>query len=87
MIQIPDLINGAYELAGGFFIWLNVMALYKAKMIRGVNPWTTAFFTSWGYWNLYYYPHLHQWLSFAGGLAIVTANTCWIALAWRYRYA
>src|SRR6185436_15953847 len=24
-----------------------------------------------GFWNLFYYPHLDQWLSFAGGVLIV----------------
>jgi hypothetical protein len=40
-------------------------------------------------WNLYYYPHLDQWWSFAGGLVIVAANVLWIGLMvyylWRER--
>ena len=87
MIQLPDLINGLYELGGGFAIWMNVKAIYKAKMVRGVNFWSTLFFTSWGYWNLAYYPSLHQWCSFVGGLGIVVGNTAWIYLAWKYRNA
>jgi hypothetical protein len=37
-----------------------------------------------GFWNLFYYPHLDQWLSFAGGVLIVLANTVWIAMAVHY---
>ena len=49
-------------------------------MVRGVSWMATTFFTSWGYWNLYYYPHLDQWWSFAGGVLIVVANTLWIGM-------
>jgi hypothetical protein len=37
-----------------------------------------AFFSSWGYWNLFFYPALDQWLSFVGGLLLVVANTFWL---------
>jgi hypothetical protein len=39
----------------------------------------TAFFAAWGLWNLYYYPHLGQWASWAGGVAVVTTNTAYVA--------
>lgn len=63
---------------------LNVVALYRAKQVRGVNVWATVFFTAWGVWNLYYYPSLGQWWSFAGGVAIVVVNAVWVAMAWTY---
>ncbi|KKL71436.1 hypothetical protein LCGC14_2094960, partial [marine sediment metagenome] len=43
-----------------------------------------VFFTAWGYWNMFYYPHLGQWFSFFGGFAIVFVNTVWIVLAITY---
>jgi hypothetical protein len=85
-MSIADLINGAFELFGGVAIWLNVKQILKDKEIKGVNWLTTAFFTSWGYWNLYYYPSLDQWASFWGGTLIVTGNTAWVWLAYKYKY-
>lgn len=78
-MTIPDLINGLFESAGGFFILLSVIRLHREKKVRGVSWLTTAFFASWGYWNLFFYPHLDQWLSFAGGAFLVAVNTAWLA--------
>lgn len=85
MIQIPDLVNGLFELLGGFALWQNVKRIEKDQSIRGVNWQVTLFFTSWGFWNLFYYPSLHQWLSFFGGINIVTANGVWLFYAIKYR--
>lgn len=86
MIQLGDLINGTFEMIGGFFLWSNVYRLYKDKTLRGINIEPVAFFSAWGYWNLYYYPSLDQWFSFIGGLNIVAANTVWVAQAVYYTY-
>lgn len=80
----PDLINGLYESVGGLLLAKNCYHLYKDKKVRGVSVFTTGFFASWGYWNLYYYPHLNQWLSFVGGLLIVFFNTLWVLMALYY---
>lgn len=74
----PDLINGIFEFGGSLLIWRSIWLLYHQKIVRGVSAWPTSFFALWGYWNLYYYPHLDQWLSFSGGISIVTANTIWV---------
>lgn len=81
----PDYVNGAFELLGSITLWLNVVVLYRAKAIRGVHWGATAFFTCWGVWNLFYYPALGQWWSFAGGLSVMAANGTWLGLALRYR--
>lgn len=81
----PDLVNGLFEVGGSVFLWLNCWRLWKDKMVRGYSMLTTMFFSSWGYWNLYYYPHLDQWWSFAGGVSIVTANTVWLGMMYYYR--
>lgn len=75
----PDLINGSFELLGSVLIWTNVAALHRDKQFKGVCIAPTAFFFAWGLWNLFYYPHLAQWLSFAGGCSIVVANGVWVA--------
>ena len=84
-IQAPDLVNGLFEFFGGALNWLNVRQLLRDKKLRGVSKIPTATITAWGFWNLYYYPVLGQWLSFVGGLVIVSANFIWVVLAWKYR--
>lgn len=79
-----DALNGAFELLGGFFILLSVFKLLRDKQVRGISWLTTAFFMAWGYWNLYYYPSLGQWLSFSGGVFIVATNTLWVILLIHY---
>lgn len=78
-MSIPDLINGTFESIGAFFILLSVMKLHKEKKVRGVSWLHTTFFAGWGYWNLFYYPHLDQWLSFWGGMGITITNSIWLA--------
>jgi hypothetical protein len=85
----PDFFNGAFELTGAFMLARNVLQIHRDKLVRGVHWMPTLFFASWGFWNLYYYPSLAQWWSFAGGIAIVTVNVAWFVLMvyylWRER--
>ena len=87
--MLPDLINSLFELIGAGFICLSIIKLHKDKQVKGVSWIHIAFFTSWGYWNMYYYPHLNQWLSFYGGLTIIMANSFWtcqiLFYSWRNR--
>ncbi len=81
----PDLINGLFEGLGAVALWGNVIAIRRDRRVNGVDWRATLFFTAWGLWNLYYYPHLGQWLSFVGGLAIVCVNITWLAHVLAYR--
>jgi hypothetical protein len=80
----PDAINGTYESLGSFFVLLNIFKILRDRQVRGVSILAAVFFASWGLWNLYYYPHLGQWCSFAGGVALVLANSAWIVLMLHY---
>lgn len=80
-----DFTNGVFEAGTGLTALHSCWKLYQHKRVQGVSHWLMAWVSLWGYWNLYYYPSLDQWLSFCGGLLIVTANTVWLSLAWRYR--
>ncbi len=73
-----DILNGCYNFLGAPFVILSIIKLYRDKKVRGVSLMHVAFFSSWGYWNLYYYPHLNQWASFIGGLFLVLTNTFWL---------
>lgn len=79
-----DLINGLFEFGGAGINLLNVRAILRDKKLQGVHWAPYGFFTSWGLWNLWYYPSLDQWFSFVGGAAIVLVNGTWLVLALYY---
>lgn len=79
-----DLVNGLFEAVGGVLLWVNAARLYKDKVVKGVWWPAYAFYFGWGLWNLYYYPSLTQWFSFAAGLNVVLANGTWVVLAIYY---
>lgn len=83
-MTLPDLINAAFESVGGLFVLNHCRVLYRDKAIAGVSKLSTAVFFAWGVWNLYYYPGLDQWLSFFGGLVIVTGNCLWLGMMLYY---
>lgn len=87
--SVFDLVNGVYESCGGFFVALSVAKLHKEKLVRGVSWYGIAFFSSWGIWNLFFYPHLGQWMSFGGGVALCAVNCVWLGQVifynWRER--
>jgi len=80
-----DLINGLFEAFAGAMILLHCRRLYIDKKVRGASTVATTFFTLWGFWNLFYYPHLGQSWSFYGGVIVVAANAIWLGLMLRYR--
>lgn len=79
-----DSVNGLWEVLGGLFILLSVLKLLRDKQVRGVSWIHVLFFTVWGHWNLYYYPHLGQWVSFCGGMGVMLTNTVWLLLLLYY---
>jgi len=80
----PDITNALFELAGGYFTWINAWVLFKDKEIKGIYLPAWFFFTAWGVWNLFYYPALGQWYSFYAGIALVSGNVMWVSLAFKY---
>ena len=76
----PDFINGSFELLGSFFIALSIKKLARDKMVRGFHWGQLTFFTTWGMWNLYYYPHLSQWASLVGGVAVTITNVIYLVM-------
>jgi len=77
-MTLPDTINGCFEALGAGTLSANVWMLWLHKEIRGIHYGPTVYFTLWGFWNLFYYPSLHQWMSFMGGVAIATVNVVWL---------
>ena len=85
MTNHADLINGALEAVGAFFVMMDVMRLRRDKVVHGVYWPGRAFFMLWGVWNLYFYPYYEAYASFVGGVMLVLANLIWVALAIKYR--
>jgi hypothetical protein len=77
---MEDYINGIFETAGSLFILMSIAKLRREKMVKGVDWKHIAFFTIWGFWNMYYYPSLNQLMSFYGGIAIVVTNAVWVCM-------
>ena len=80
-----DFINGLIEAVAGLFVLNHCRVLYAHKETRGVSIVSSVFFTLWGFWNLYYYPHLNQPISFYGGLFVVAANVIYVGMMVIYR--
>lgn len=76
----PDFINGLFEFFGGVLLWLNVRRLWRDRSVKGVSWVPVVFWAAWGAWNLFFYPAVGCWWSFAGGLFVVTANAAWLVL-------
>jgi hypothetical protein len=83
---VPDIINGLFEFLGGWFVFLHIQTLYKDKAVKGISWPAISFFVVWGYWNLYYYSYLGQFISFIGGFVLAVANTIWLTMIIYYKY-
>jgi uncharacterized membrane protein YfcA len=81
-----DLINGIIEFISSLFVILNIIKLYKDKEVKGVSIICTIFFTSWGIWNIYFYPANKLYLSFIGGLFIALFNSIWVGQMFYYNH-
>jgi hypothetical protein len=84
-MSVNDIINGSFEILGGLLNIFNIRQLLIDKQIKGISWPVVGFFTSWGLWNLFYYPSLHQYVSFIGGVTLVITNLIWLVLALRYK--
>ena len=73
-----------FEFAGSLMTWANAYRVYKDKGYAGVWLPAVCLFALWGFWNLYYYPHLGQWASFTAGISIMGGNIVWVALMRHY---
>jgi hypothetical protein len=80
-----DKINGGFEFVGGFFIILHILQVWYDQSVAGVNIYAVAFFTLWGYWNLYYYKSIKQQWSLVASYFITAMNTVWVMLLLYYR--
>lgn len=80
-----DLFNAFFELFGGAFVMLNVIDIWKKRIVAGQTLTAMGFFTSWGIWNMFYYPLLGQWWSAAGALGVCAVNALMIYSILKFR--
>lgn len=79
----PDIINGLFEASGTLSVINHTRVLWRSRQAHGVSMLSILVFTSWGSWNLYYYPHLGQTMSFLAGVSIMLAEIVWMgSVAW-----
>jgi uncharacterized membrane protein YfhO len=81
----PDMINGTFELVGAFLVGNHCRVIMKEKEVRGVSVFSTAIFTVWGLWNIYFYSNLDQWCSFYGSLLLMAVNSTYVLMLLHYR--
>lgn len=77
----PDHINAGFEAAAAIILWLNVRRLWRDRELKGVSVVPTLLYFVWCLWNLYYYAHLGQTLSWYAGFGVGLANITWVGLA------
>ena len=79
--MIQDRINATMEVLGIIFALYNCHILIgDGGKVMGISIASTAFFTLWGAWNLYYYRFLDQGASSIAAGGLVVANGAWIVL-------
>jgi hypothetical protein len=79
-MQIIDIINGTFETLGGLAVGLSIRQLLRDRRVAGYHWGSLVYFTSWGYWNIYYYPALDQWVSAVGATMTALANTVYLGM-------
>lgn len=87
MTTWPDLINGTFEALAGLMVLNHCRVLLKDRAVAGVSIASTIFFTLWGIWNIWYYPHLGQFWSMVGGIFVVLTNLVYVALLIKFSRA
>lgn len=63
---------------------MNVRQLYRDKAIAGVRIPVTLWFTTWGFWNIWYYDFVGSRLSHVAAMLAFAMNFTWAAMAIYY---
>ena len=83
---VLDLINClGFELASCVLVTLNILSLYKDKVVRGISLMSAGFYACWAWWNVFYYFSLCQTFSYWAGILVAVLTTWWIVLAVYYK--
>lgn len=84
--SVQDITNAGFELTGAALNLLNIRALLRDKVVRGVSIAPTVIFTLWGLWNVFFYSYLAQPVSLYAGMFMALVNAAWVGLALYYSF-
>lgn len=85
-MQPADLFNGSLEIVCAMMLLMDVSAILKHQNVQGVSLTSRTFFWGWGCWNVYWYAHLDQWLSWFGAIMVMIPQTVWMGFLVYYRF-
>ncbi len=80
-----DIVNALYEAGASIAVLNHCRVLSAQKKVHGMSIASVVFFTSWGFWNMYYYHSLGQTFSWAAGFLVCAANCYYVYLLLKYR--
>lgn len=80
-----DLINACFEYCSACFLTLNVIQLYKDKIIKGISMWPVWCYTIWGIMNIPYYGSVGSSKSQIAAIFVTLVNLIWVSMAFYYR--
>jgi hypothetical protein len=75
--------NAVFEVCGSVAVWMNFVAMVRDRGYAGTRLPMMVFFTSWGFWNLFFYSGLHQELSYYASIFLTSGNC---AVVWAMAY-
>jgi hypothetical protein len=75
-----DIINASFELGAAFAVALHCRRIAIDKQVKGVSAIAVGFFVAWGFWNVFYYPHLDQPFSAVCAIAVTLVNLAYVLL-------
>lgn len=84
-MTVGDLINAVYEAGASLAVLNHCRVINLHKKVAGTSIASTVFFTSWGFWNMYYYHSLGQMFSWGAGFTVCAANCYYVYLLLKYR--
>lgn len=84
-MNASDLTNALFELGASAAIWISIFKVWEDKFVAGISWLTILFFTTWGFWNLYYYYDLEQYLSWYAGMAMAVTNVVYLYSLIKFR--
>lgn len=79
------MINGLFELMGAALVANHCKVILKDRSVKGVSIFSTAVFTLWGIWNIFFYGGLTLYYSFYGSLLLMCVNTTYVILMLYFR--
>jgi len=85
MFEWQDYVNALFLLGATLFMGLNIIQLYKDKMVRGVSVWTFIYFLLWNLYSLYYLVHLNQLVSFVLELFFMAVSLFYVCQIMHYK--